>query len=157
MLFIRRRIEVNNKFSRGKKLRHVPFFLRRQRNDEIGWTNWMSNRLLFCQLRMFRHRPDPWPPGPLGPFFKPFRLEKAHSAPPSHLCFLLVQLLPHCLSETRDSTRVHSFALGSGTHTPIHLSPFSFCLAVVMPSHPSSSCSIPSSSCSVLPLLPSFL
>ena len=92
-----------------------------------------------------------------GPFFKPFRLEKAHSAPPSHLCFLLVQLLPHCLSETRDSTRVHSFALGSGTHTPIHLSPFSFCLAVVMPSHPSSSCSIPSSSCSVLPLLPSFL
>ena len=47
----RRRIEVNKHFSRGKKLRHVPFFLRSQRNDEIGWTSWTSNRLLSSQLR----------------------------------------------------------------------------------------------------------
>jgi hypothetical protein len=37
----------------GKKLRNVPFFLRSQRNDEVGWTSWPSNRLLFSQFRMF--------------------------------------------------------------------------------------------------------
>jgi hypothetical protein len=80
---LRRRTEVNKNFSRGKKLRHVPFFLQSQRNEGVGWTNCTSNPLFFSQLRRSCHHLTRWPPGPLGPFFKPSRLEKAHSAPPN--------------------------------------------------------------------------
>jgi hypothetical protein len=90
----------------------------------------------FSQLQMFRHRLDPWPPGPFGRLFKPPRSKRASIAPPSHLFFLLSQFLPPRPSETRDSTRVPSPAFHSGAALPLHLPPSCFLLAVEMLSHP---------------------
>ena len=100
---IRRRIEVNKNFSRGKKLRHVPFFLQSQRNDGIGWTNWTSNHLTFSQLRRFCHHLIRWPSGPLGLLFKPPRSKRASSAPLPCLSYPQHPFLPH------NPTEAHSF------------------------------------------------
>jgi hypothetical protein len=57
--------------------------------------------VFFFLFRMFCHRLIRWPPGPLGPLFKPSRSKRTSFVPLHCLSFPQVPFLPHHPAEAR--------------------------------------------------------